>query len=98
MEEIENEITKEELQMVLDALLEREIAQRKREELSEQSFKEWVYNFLYDVFARMGYAIVSFEEFWTDVSLSIKSGWEEGVEIARKEAELKRKKRERKRR
>lgn len=93
MGEISNhvsDIPREELQIALDSLLEQDIARKRREELSETSFKEWVYNILHTMFARLGYKIVSFEQFWVDVSLSIKSGWTEGTELARKEAELRR--------
>ena len=101
MEEIgncENDLTPEELQDALDMLLEMDAAKERRQSLSEQSFKEWVYGILRTVFAKLGYTLVSFQEFWNDVTISIKSGWEEGVELARREAELNRKKRERRHR
>lgn len=87
--------TDPEVQEMLNDILEHDLAKKKREELSEISFKEWVYNALRSVFASLGYKLQSFEEFWKDVGISIQEGWQDGREHARKEAELKRKKRQR---
>lgn len=87
--------TDPEVQEMLNDILEHELAKKKREELSENSFKEWVYNALRSIFASLGYKLQSFEEFWKDVRISIQEGWQDGRKYARKEAELKRKKRQR---
>lgn len=88
----------EDVRAVMDDLLERDIAQQKRKELSDESFKEWVYNTLYLIFAKLGYRLQAFEDFWRDIGISISSGWRAGREQARAEAEVRRKIRERKRR
>lgn len=95
-EGITNDLTKEEYEEVLNDLLESDIAKNKREKLSESSFREWVYQILRSLFAKLGYTIASFEEFWVDVGLSITRGWKDGVEKAHREAEIKRKIREKK--
>lgn len=87
--------TDPEVQEMLNDILEHDLARKKREELSEESFREWVYNALRTIFANLGYTLQSFEEFWKDVGMSIREGWQDGREYARKEAELKRKKRRR---
>lgn len=43
--------TDPEVQEMLNDILEHELAKKKREELSEESFKEWVYNALRIIFA-----------------------------------------------
>ena len=87
--------TDPEVREMLNDILEHDLAKRKREELSENSFKEWVYNALRSIFANLGYKLQSFEEFWKDVGISIQEGWQDGREYARKEAELRRKMRQR---
>jgi len=96
MEEIS--ASSEEVRAAMENLLKNEVAQQKRYQLSEASFKEWVYNTLYRVFENMGYYLQSFEEFWRDIGISIKSGWKAGRSQARAEAEIRRKIRDRKRR
>lgn len=85
-----------EVQAMLQDILEHDIARKKRKELSENSFKEWVYNAIRIIFANLGYALQSFAEFWKDVRINITEGFQDGREQARREAELRRKKRERK--
>lgn len=84
-----------EVREMLNDILEHELAKKKREELSDESFKEWVYNALRTLVAKLGYTLQNFEEFWKDIGTSIKEGWLDGRDQARKEAELKRKIRER---
>lgn len=84
-----------EVQDMLNDLLEHELAKKKRNELSDESFKEWVYNAVRTLLANLGYTLQSFEEFWIDIGISIKEGWQDGRNQARKEAELRRKKRQR---
>lgn len=88
-------IENEELQEMINDLLEHDIAKRKREELSTESFKEWIYDVIKNIFAQLGYKLQSMEEFWKDIKLSVTEGWEDGREQARREAELRRKKRQR---
>lgn len=88
----------DEVRAALDDLLQRENAIEKRKILSEASFKEWIYNTLYHIFAQMGYRLQSFEEFWRDVGVSVSSGWADGRKQAKEEAEIRRKRRERERR
>ncbi len=83
--------TDPEVQEMLKDILEHENAKKKREELSDESFKEWIYDALRIIFANFGYKLQSFEEFWKDVTISIHEGWRDGREHARKEAELRRK-------
>jgi hypothetical protein len=85
-----------EVQAMFQDILEHDMAKRKREELSEASFKEWVYDAVRIIFAKLGYQLQSFSEFWTDVGISISEGFRDGREQARREAALKRKLRERK--
>ena len=84
-----------EVQEMLNDILEHDLAKKKCEELSENSFKEWVYDVLRTVFASLGYKLQSFEECWKDAGLSIREGWQDGRAYARKEAELRRKQRQR---
>lgn len=87
--------TDPEVREMINDILEHDLAKKKREELSENSFKEWVYNTIQSIFANLGYTLQSFEEFWKDVGISIQEGWKDGREYARREAELKRKLRKR---
>lgn len=84
-----------EVQEMLNDILEHDLAKRKREELSDDSFKEWVYNAIRTLVAKLGYTLQNFEEFWKDIGTGIKEGWQDGRNQARKEAELRRKKRQR---
>ena len=86
----------EEVQDVMNDILERDITMQRRHELSDESFKEWLYNTVRRIFAKLGYQLQNFEDFWVDIGISITTGWNEGREQARKENELKRKMRERK--
>lgn len=88
--------TSEEVQDVINDILERDITVQRRRELSDESFKEWLYNTVRTIFAKLGYQLQSFEDFWVDIGINIVTGWNEGREQARKENELKRKMRERK--
>lgn len=83
-----------EVQEMLNDILEHNLAKKKRKELSEESFKEWVYNTVRTIFANLGYILQSFEEFWRDVGTNIQEGWQMGREHARKEAEIRRKRRQ----
>jgi len=80
----------EDMQSVLNDLLEMEQAKKNRAVMSEDSFKEWVYKILKVFFANLGYEIQTFIEFWKDVGISISSGFADGREQARHEAELRR--------
>lgn len=84
-----------EVQEMLNDILEHDLAKRKREELSDDSFKEWVYNAIRTLVAKLGYTLQNFEEFWKEIGTGIKEGWQDGRNQARKEAELRRKKRQR---
>lgn len=84
-----------EVQEMLNDILAHDLAKRKREELSDESFKEWVYNAIRTLFAKLGYTLHSFEDFWKEIGTGIKEGWQDGRNQARKEAELRRKKRQR---
>ncbi len=87
--------TRDEVRDALNDLLEHDMAKQRRQELSEQSFREWVYSTLRALFANLGYQLQSFEEFWQDIGINISEGWKEGRKQARREAELRRKMRER---
>lgn len=87
--------TKDELQKAINDILAQDIAKQKRQELSYQSFQEWLYSIVRVVFAKLGYELQSFEEFWRDIGINISQGWKDGREHARNEAEIKRKIRER---
>lgn len=88
--------TSEEVRDVMNDILEHDIAMQRRRELSEESFKEWLYNTVRAIFAKLGYQLQNFEDFWVDIGISIKEGWSDGREQAKRENELKRKMRERK--
>ena len=75
-----------EVQEMLNDILEHDLAKRKREELSDDSFKEWVYNAIRTLVAKLGYTLQNFEEFWKDIGTGIKEGWLDGRNLARKEA------------
>ncbi|MBR5948976.1 MAG: hypothetical protein IKZ82_10105 [Clostridia bacterium] len=92
-----NYASDDEIKRVFDEMMATQAAKSKRIELSEKSFKEWLYSVLRTYFARIGYKLKSFEEFWRDIGISIKSGFREGQEAAKKEAEIRRKLRENKR-
>ena len=87
----------DEVRAAMNDLLQREEAQERRRTMSEISFKEWLYRALYTIFAQLGYRLQAFEDFWCDIGISITSGWNEGREQARQEAEIRRKIRERER-
>lgn len=93
---VEISASSDEVQAAMNDLLERDIARQRRKEMADASFREWIYDILRSVFAKLGYKLQSFEEFWQDVGINISAGWNEGREQARKEAELRRKLRERK--
>lgn len=88
--------TSEEVQDVLNDILEHDITMQRRRELSDASFKEWLYDTVRTILAKLGYQVQNFEDFWVDLGISISTGWNEGREQARRENELKRKMRERK--
>lgn len=92
-----NYASEDEIKRVMDEMMASQTAKKKRIELSETSFKEWLYSVLRTYFAKIGFALKSFEEFWRDIGISIKSGFSEGVAAAKKEAEIRRKLRENKR-
>ena len=94
--DIGSSASRDDLQAALDHILESEAAKNKREQLSEKSFREWIYSMLRIACAKMGYALQTIEEFWTDVKGSIRSGWRDGVEQAKKEAAIRRRMREEK--
>lgn len=88
--------TSDEVRELMNDILEHDVARQRRQELSEESFKEWLYDTMRRIVAKLGYTLQKFEDFWEDLGINISNGWHEGREQARKEDELKRKIRERK--
>ena len=83
-----------EVQDMIQDIMEHDTARKKRQEMTESSFKEFLYNALRMMSAKLGYKLQNFAEFWKDVGISIVDGFRDGRTQARHEAELRRKKRE----
>lgn len=59
-------------------------AKRKREELSDKSFRDWICPLIEKYANALGYYISNLNEFTLDVIYSFKKGFEAGREEARK--------------
>lgn len=55
----------------------------KRRELSEASFREWLYNQIEEIASRLGYIVQNLAEFAKDMSYGFKKGFAEGRQTAR---------------
>ncbi|MBQ9886650.1 MAG: hypothetical protein IJM37_07325 [Lachnospiraceae bacterium] len=81
-----NEITIEspEFQAMYEEISKRAEAIRKREELSEESFRKWICEAVETLAKKMGYHIQNIYEFTLDMEYSFKKGFNAGREAARK--------------
>lgn len=57
---------------------------RRRRELSEASFRQWLYEQINDIAHKLGYAIQDIAEFVKDMAYSFKQGYAAGRDAARR--------------
>jgi hypothetical protein len=74
----------DELQAAVNELMERAAAIRKREEISEASFRVWLSEKVQEIARRLSIAINVVYETLLDVGYSWKKGWEDGKAEARR--------------
>lgn len=86
MSEMGKEITveDEDFKRVLEEVVANRDAIKKAEELSQESFRIWLLDTIRQVAKSMGLIITNLNEFMKDFGYAVKSGWQEGAEIARK--------------
>ena len=80
------EITVEspEFKRMLNEVLDSAAAERRREELSEKSFRIWVCEVVERIAERLGFYITGLSEFIVDLGYSLKKGFQAGREEARR--------------
>ena len=80
------EITVEspEFKRMLNEVLDSAAAERRREELSEKSFRIWVCETVQRIAKRLGLYIAGLPEFIADLGYSFKKGFQAGREEARR--------------
>lgn len=61
-------------------------AVQKRRELSEESFRLWLYSALKEIATGLGYVIQNLAEFFRDMGDGFRTGFAEGRERARKKS------------
>lgn len=85
MSEKDKEITieDEDFKRVLEELVANRDAIKKAEELSQESFRIWLLDTIRQIAKSMGLVIAGLDEFVKDFGYAVKSGWQEGAEIAR---------------
>ncbi len=86
MSEKDKEITieDEDFKRVLEELVANRDAIKKAEELSQESFRIWLLDTIRQIAKSMGLVIAGLDEFVKDFGYAVKSGWQEGAEIARR--------------
>lgn len=86
MSEKDKEITieGEDFKRVLEELVANRDAIKKAEELSQESFRIWLLDTIRQIAKSMGLVIAGLDEFVRDFGYAVKSGWQEGAEIARR--------------
>ncbi len=90
MKEVENKLNRTitidspEFQDLYNELSQRADTMRKREELSDESFRVWFCNAIKDFAANLGYQIQNLYEFSLDVGYSFKKGFKAGREQAKR--------------
>lgn len=75
-----------EFQAIYEEISERAEAIRKRDELSDASFRDWLCKAIEELASKLGYHIQNIYEFTLDMGYSFQKGFEAGRERARKNA------------
>ena len=75
-----------EFQAIYEEISERAEAIRKRDELSDASFRDWLCKAIEELASKLGYHIQNIYEFTLDMGYSFQKGFEVGRERARKKA------------
>lgn len=81
-----------EFQALYEEISTRAEAIRKRDELSDTSFREWLCKAIEELASKLGYHIQNIYEFTLDMGYSFQKGFEAGKERARQNAYRRRQK------
>ena len=76
----------EDVQSVYKDIMETRRAKQRRQELSEESFRVWLYGIISAIFDELGYQLESFEQFWIGIGRAVATGFSDGRARAREEA------------
>lgn len=77
-----------EMSVLLEQVKSSEMAQQRRNELSEQSFMVWLQDVFTQVALTLGYSLTMISEFFKTLGYAFSTGFEQGRNMARQRGEL----------